>query len=70
MRVPYSRPVLPFFLPLSLPGHAFNQVGYHTGERWATATVPVPQELQCIIFTPDTPMNTKEARAMLKPKVG
>ena len=33
------------------------------------APVPVPDELQCVAYIPDTPMPTREARAVLGPEV-
>ncbi|EGD76438.1 threonine synthase [Salpingoeca rosetta] len=62
----------------SIEGHVDNiapciygnlQIGFHTGERWQTQEIAVPSSLQCVVLTPNTPMNTKEARAMLKSEV-
>lgn len=52
-------------------GHlvALLQIGVHDGHRWTTTAVSVPMGMQCVVFTPDTPMNTTEARAMLPPQV-
>jgi len=33
------------------------------------APVPVPETLQCVVFIPERPMPTKQARALLKPDV-
>eukprot|EP00051_Salpingoeca_urceolata_P006755 m.89395 g.89395 ORF g.89395 m.89395 type:complete len:879 (+) comp14972_c1_seq2:155-2791(+) len=61
-----------------LEGHTDNvapciyggmQLGYSVYGTWTTARVPLPAEMQCVIFTPDTPMATSEARALLKPQV-
>lgn len=45
------------------------QIGYHDGTRWCTSRVAVPPSLQCVVFTPSTPMNTAQARKMLKDNI-
>ena len=70
-------------LAATLEGHIDNlspciygglQLGVHTGHgdhvgRWSTTRINVPAGLQCVVFTPSTPMNTAEARAMLKDQI-
>eukprot|EP00730_Choanoeca_flexa_P007340 TRINITY_DN12316_c0_g1_i6.p1 TRINITY_DN12316_c0_g1~~TRINITY_DN12316_c0_g1_i6.p1 ORF type:complete len:943 (+),score=233.23 TRINITY_DN12316_c0_g1_i6:115-2829(+) len=45
------------------------QVGVHDGTRWSTTGLPVPSGMQCVVLTPNTPMNTQEARQMLPDKI-
>lgn len=45
------------------------QLGLHNGARWETVPLKFPNNVQCIVFTPDTPMDTALARAMLPTKV-
>lgn len=61
-------------LAATLEGHIDNlspciyggiQIGLHAGDRWYTTRINCPSDLQCIIFSPNTPMCTAEARAML-----
>ena len=37
--------------------------------RLQAAPVPLPDDLQCVVFIPDTPMATKKARSVLAPQV-
>jgi len=39
------------------------------GSTVHAAPVPVPAELQCVVYIPDTPMPTKKARSVLGPEV-
>ncbi len=39
------------------------------GQRLVTAPVPVPEGLSCVLFVPDMPMPTRQARAVLRPQV-
>lgn len=39
------------------------------GGHLVTAQVPVPEGLSCVLFVPDMPMPTKQARAVLRPQV-
>ena len=41
------------------------QVGVHTGSRWYTTSVNVPQGLQCILFIPEVRQETEACRAIL-----
>eukprot|EP00041_Stephanoeca_diplocostata_P005957 m.71774 g.71774 ORF g.71774 m.71774 type:complete len:883 (-) comp16093_c0_seq5:273-2921(-) len=41
------------------------QIGVHTGERWSTFGLKLPRGIQCVIFTPSTPMSTEQARKLL-----
>jgi homoserine kinase len=61
-------------LAVSLEGHADNvtpallggcQVVVQDGDRVISDTVPLPPDLMTILFVPDVPMATKEARAIL-----
>ena len=37
--------------------------------RTITSTIPVPPEWNCVVFVPDVPMPTEEARSLLAPEV-
>ena len=39
------------------------------GDTVHAAPVPVPDDLQCVVFIPERPMPTKQAREVLKPQV-
>jgi homoserine kinase len=61
-------------LAVSLEGHADNvtpallggcQVVVRDGDRVISDTVPLPPDLTTVIFVPDAPMSTQEARAIL-----
>ena len=39
------------------------------GETVQAVPVPVPSNLQCVVFIPETPLPTKKARGVLKPEV-
>lgn len=41
------------------------QIGVHTGSRWYTTAVNVPQGLQCILFIPEVRQETEACRAIL-----
>jgi homoserine kinase len=41
------------------------QIGVHTGTRWYTTSVNVPQGLQCVMFIPEVRQETEAARAVL-----
>ena len=45
------------------------QLGLFANDRWQTTSINMPRNLQLIVFTPTTTMNTSEARAMLPPKI-
>ena len=45
------------------------QIVARDGDRLITSAVPIPPELQVVIFVPDTPMPTAEARSLLPPRV-
>lgn len=44
-------------------------VGVHTDSRWVIDSIPVPDELRAVLFTPDIEGPTREARALLRPEV-
>ena len=39
------------------------------GDRLLTSRVPVPEELQAVVFVPDVPMPTGQARSLLSPHI-
>eukprot|EP01064_Diplonema_japonicum_P039426 TRINITY_DN987_c0_g4_i1.p1 TRINITY_DN987_c0_g4~~TRINITY_DN987_c0_g4_i1.p1 ORF type:complete len:343 (+),score=84.23 TRINITY_DN987_c0_g4_i1:51-1079(+) len=47
------------------------QMGLHTGERWYTHRIKVPERLQCVLFVPDEPKKggTAQNRSLLKPEI-
>eukprot|EP01059_Diplonema_ambulator_P017147 TRINITY_DN29127_c0_g1_i1.p1 TRINITY_DN29127_c0_g1~~TRINITY_DN29127_c0_g1_i1.p1 ORF type:complete len:344 (+),score=86.18 TRINITY_DN29127_c0_g1_i1:78-1109(+) len=47
------------------------QMGLHTGERYFTHRIKVPERLQCVLFVPDEPKKggTTQNRALLKPEI-
>ncbi len=44
-------------------------IAIRDGDSVHAAPVPVPEELQCVVFIPDVPLATKKARAVLTPEV-
>ncbi len=44
-------------------------IAVRDGRTVHAAPVPVPPDLQCVVFIPETPMPTKKARAVLAPQV-
>jgi len=45
------------------------QVVVHDGERLITSTVSVPDELHAVLYVPDVPMSTMEARSVLPTEI-
>ncbi|KAJ9437182.1 Homoserine kinase [Diplonema papillatum] len=47
------------------------QMGLHTGERYYTQRIRVPNNMQCVLFIPDEPKKggTEKNRALLKPMI-
>lgn len=45
------------------------RIALHDGDRLITARVAVPKDLSIVLFVPDTPMPTAEARSLLLPQV-
>ena len=45
------------------------QIALHDGDRLITAPVAVPRDLSVVLFVPDTPMPTAEARSLLPAQV-
>ena len=45
------------------------QIVVQDGPRLVTSTVPIPQELRAVVFVPDMPMPTSEARTILPTRV-
>ena len=61
-------------LAARIEGHADNsaaalyggcQIVVHDGDRLITSTVSIPNRLSAVLFVPDTPMPTAQARAVL-----
>ena len=44
-------------------------IALRDGDAVQAVPVPVPQELQCVVFIPETPLPTRKARAVLGPHV-
>ena len=44
-------------------------IAVHDGDTVHAAPVPVPEQLQCVVFIPEMPMATKKARAVLQPTI-
>lgn len=65
-------------LAVEIEGHPDNvapalmgglSIAVSDGERVHAAPVPLPDDLQCVVYVPDAPMPTQEARSVLPPEV-
>lgn len=65
-------------LAVEIEGHPDNvapalmgglSIAVSDGERVHAAPVPLPDDLQCVVYVPDVPMPTQEARSVLPPEV-
>ncbi len=45
------------------------QIVVHDGDRLVTSTVSIPEELNAVLFVPDVPMPTMEARSVLPSEI-